>query len=137
MSTDTTPKITDEMVAAAQVVIERGHSYLSSRALAEDVLGAALAGLLIRDRRSYIEDESHPRNRWGVARCAYAAAHDIEPHEVDTTDGSYADMSMVITEDYWEMLEVLAKAAGLPEDADFADILEWINARKAGPGVVG
>lgn len=36
--------VTDEMVQAAQAVIERGHSYLSTSALARDMLEAALGG---------------------------------------------------------------------------------------------
>jgi hypothetical protein len=129
--------ITEEMIVAGADVIDPTHAFASTKRTVREVLEAALAGRTVRDRRSYIADETSLRGRWGVARCAYAAAHDIEPHEVDTTDGSYADLSMVITEDYWEMLEVLSKAAGLPDDSDFADILEWISARASGSSESG
>lgn len=74
------------------------------------------------------------RLRYGLAKCVYAAAHDIDPWEVEETDGGYQDVHQLCFDEESDMVEILAKAAGLPDDAEYAHVLEWITARSGGEG---
>ena len=64
--------------------------------------------------------------KYGLARCVYAAAHDIEPWTVDETDGGYGDVCELIAEDWNSTLEPLALALGMPDDSDYAQILKRV-----------
>lgn len=66
---------------------------------------------------------------WGLAKCVYAAAHDIDPGQVDTPDGGYGRICALINADWNDTLEPLARAVGLPDDAEYeyAEILERIQ----------
>ncbi len=70
-------------------------------------------------------------HKYGLAKCVYAAAHDIEPWTVDETDGGYTDVCELIAEDWNATLEPLALALGMPDDSDYAAILQRVTARSA------
>jgi hypothetical protein len=76
------------------------------------------------------DDTAEKLAAYGLAKCVYAAAHDIEPREVDDTDGGYDDVRHYVFVDWCQTLEPLALALGLADDADYPDILEAINELK-------
>jgi hypothetical protein len=65
-------------------------------------------------------------HKYGLAKCVYAAAHDIEPWTVDETDGGYADVCELIAEDWNATLEPLALALGMSDDSDYAAIVQRV-----------
>lgn len=73
--------------------------------------------------------------KYGLARCVYAAAHDSDPWSVDETDGGYGDVRDLIAEDWNVTLEPLALALGMPDDSDYAVILQRVTTLVATPRV--
>lgn len=68
---------------------------------------------------------------WTLARRVYAAAHDMEPRQVDATDGSYVEVAELLAKDDWDRSEILARALGLPDDTEWGEILAQIERLRA------
>jgi hypothetical protein len=73
-------------------------------------------------------------HKYGLAKCVYAAAHDVDPWTVDETDGGYGDITALIAEDWNATTEPLALAVGLPDDSEYAEILARVSALQAAYG---
>lgn len=72
------------------------------------------------------------RLRWGLPRCVYAAAHDVAPEDVERTDRGYARVHALIRETEQEYVQMLCIAAGLPQDTDYEDLVQWIEKHAEG-----
>lgn len=72
---------------------------------------------------------------WGLARRVYAAALDVDPGEVDDTDGGYGDVAHLLAEDNWELCEALARALRLPDDAEWWQIMQRIDEWRSALGI--
>jgi hypothetical protein len=76
------------------------------------------------------------RDRWGLPKCVYAAAHHAEPTEVLATDDGFDTVRLLVVETERDYIAAIARTAGLPEDIDYEDLLLWIAERAGSAGSV-
>lgn len=72
-------------------------------------------------------DELAEAERYGLARCVYAAAHGDYPQHVDDTDGGLQEVERLINDDRAAWTRALAGLVGLGVEADDGDIADEVG----------
>jgi hypothetical protein len=72
-------------------------------------------------------DDLAEAERYGLARCVYAAAHGDYPQHVDDTDGGLQEVERLINDDRAAWTRALAGLVGLGVEADDGDIADEVD----------